>query len=181
MNWDSRRSPEAAARVHAARASPFGRRIRCCAGGISSAASRCPAPGGQGRHLDSPRRREMTDADWSDTDARVLGMLIDGEATDETDERGRADPGRHAAAVLNGGERAMCVHASRSLEDAEDDWMHHGRHGASTTCAVLAATTLNVACACSLVLLRYGADRRRTRDRGCRARAAVGSPSSITL
>ncbi|MGH7717303.1 MAG: glycogen debranching protein GlgX, partial [Gemmatimonadaceae bacterium] len=36
-----------------------------------------------------PDGREMTDADWHDPEDSALGMLIQGEATDEIDDRGR--------------------------------------------------------------------------------------------
>jgi glycogen operon protein len=52
-----------------------------------------------------PDATEMTDADWRNPDMRVLGMLISGEATDETDERGRLLHGDTLLLVANGGER----------------------------------------------------------------------------
>ena len=49
---------------------------------------------------------EMTDADWSDPENRVLGMLIPGRATDERDERGRRIRGDTILLLLNGGDRS---------------------------------------------------------------------------
>ena len=50
-----------------------------------------------------PHGREMMDADWSDPNQRVIGMLIDGDATDEADERGRPVSGRTVLVMMNGG------------------------------------------------------------------------------
>jgi glycogen operon protein len=50
--------------------------------------------------------REMTDADWSNAQERVLGMLIPGSATDEVNERGRAVHGDSVLLLLNGGSRS---------------------------------------------------------------------------
>ena len=51
-----------------------------------------------------PIGREMTQGDWADRTQKVLGMLIDGEATDEVDERGRPVSGQTVLLLLNGGE-----------------------------------------------------------------------------
>jgi glycogen operon protein len=49
---------------------------------------------------------EMDDDDWKDPSQHCLGMLIDGQATDELDERGRLTAGDTLLLVLNGGEKA---------------------------------------------------------------------------
>ena len=46
----------------------------------------------------------MTDADWHDGNNRALGMLIYGEGTDETDDRGRPIKGDTLLLVLNAGD-----------------------------------------------------------------------------
>ncbi len=46
---------------------------------------------------------EMSDPDWHDAGRHVLGMLIDGRASDETDDRGRAIAGDTLLLVVNGG------------------------------------------------------------------------------
>jgi glycogen operon protein len=51
-----------------------------------------------------PDGREMEHDDWHAPDAFCLGMLIDGQATDEVDERGRAAKGDTLLLVLNSGE-----------------------------------------------------------------------------
>jgi glycogen operon protein len=51
-----------------------------------------------------PSGREMTPADWDDHGQKVVGMLIDGGATDEVDERGRPVSGQTVLLLFNGGE-----------------------------------------------------------------------------
>jgi glycogen operon protein len=53
-----------------------------------------------------PDGEEMTDADWSDADNHILGMLISGQATDEVNERGRPVHGDTLLLLLNGGLRS---------------------------------------------------------------------------
>ena len=50
--------------------------------------------------------REMGPDDWKDSESRVLGMLIHGDATDEVDERGRPVRGDTLLLYVNGGARA---------------------------------------------------------------------------
>jgi isoamylase len=47
---------------------------------------------------------EMAQADWQDPQRRVLGMLIQGESSDETDDRGRPIRGDTLLLVVNAGE-----------------------------------------------------------------------------
>jgi glycogen operon protein len=54
-----------------------------------------------------PDGQEMQQDDWGDGAARSLGMLIDGEATDETDDRGRPIAGDTMLLLLNAGEDAV--------------------------------------------------------------------------
>jgi isoamylase len=49
-----------------------------------------------------PVGREMGEDDWADPHQRVVGMLIDGEATDEVDERGRPVSGQTVLLLFNG-------------------------------------------------------------------------------
>jgi glycogen operon protein len=53
-----------------------------------------------------PDGREMTDDDWRDDKAHVLGMLIHGQASDERDEQGRNVGGETMLLLLNGGARS---------------------------------------------------------------------------
>jgi glycogen operon protein len=52
---------------------------------------------------------EMTDGDWHDPQRRTLGMLIHGEAADETDDRGRPVRGDTMLLVINAGFDAVDV------------------------------------------------------------------------
>jgi isoamylase len=53
-----------------------------------------------------PDGQEMTSAEWNDATNHVIGMMIRGEATDETDERGRPVTGDAILLLLNGGARS---------------------------------------------------------------------------
>jgi glycogen operon protein len=53
--------------------------------------------------------KEMTDVDWRNPSAQALGMLIDGAATDEVDERGHAVRGDTLLLIMNSGETAQAV------------------------------------------------------------------------
>ncbi len=50
-----------------------------------------------------PDGKEMTEEDWHNGAAHVVGMLINGDASDETDERGRPVKGDTLLLLLNGG------------------------------------------------------------------------------
>jgi len=53
-----------------------------------------------------PDGEEMNDGDWQNPENRVLGMLMPGRATDETDARGRPIHGRTLLLLLNSGSRS---------------------------------------------------------------------------
>ena len=67
-----------------------------------------PAPGQSVQDLTwlSPDGKEMTRAEWEDPANHVLGMLIRGEAAEETDRRGRRISGDAILLLLNGGSRS---------------------------------------------------------------------------
>jgi glycogen operon protein len=54
-----------------------------------------------------PDGEEMTEADWHDPQNRVLGMLLHGSATDETDNRGQPLEGDTLLLLLNGSSKAL--------------------------------------------------------------------------
>jgi len=66
------------------------------------------APEGSAKDLTwlGARGAEMTPEEWNDPANHVLGMLIRGEATDESDERGRRVTGDGILLLLNGGTRS---------------------------------------------------------------------------
>jgi isoamylase len=98
---------------------------------------------------------EMQEGDWNDGENRVLGMLISGEATDETDERGRPIDGDTLLLLVNGGNtdvrftlppitEGVWVELIDSAENRrhpiDQGWVHLAAH--------------------ALVLLRHGLERR---------------------
>jgi glycogen operon protein len=119
-----------------------------------------------------PDGREMTEGDWRDGSRRVLGMLISGEAADETDDRGRPVKGDTMLLWLNGGfEPVTC--ALPVVADAASNAAPAGAPGGAGagTWVTLLDTAADddaprpaegsvVVQGFSLVLLRYGAERR---------------------
>ena len=98
---------------------------------------------------------EFSSADWHDPQRRELGMLIDGEATDDVDERGRLEVGDTLLIVMNGGERPC----SFQLPDLPQRGRWEIRlHTAQTGAAAPSGPALAVP-AHSLILLSYGAPR----------------------
>ena len=103
---------------------------------------------------------ELGEAEWRDPSMHAMGMLIDGKATDEVDDRGQAVCGDTLLIILNSGEQnvqfalpklegpniwvAMVDTAQRELPIVRGDAMEVQSH--------------------SLVLLRFGADRRIATD-----------------
>src|SRR5260221_14677533 len=64
-----------------------------------------PPPGSDRKDVTwlKPDGTGLTDADWRDARAPALGMLIDGAATDEVDERGHAGLGDTLLIPMNAG------------------------------------------------------------------------------
>ncbi|MEO5817988.1 MAG: glycogen debranching protein GlgX [Gemmatimonadaceae bacterium] len=105
-----------------------------------------------------PDGKELTDIDWRSPDARVLGMLIDGAATDEVDERGHAVSGDTLLLVLNAGDTPVSF-TLPSLTGEAKMWVIM----VDTACDEVAVGNGAAAAVVephALVLLRYGADRR---------------------
>jgi isoamylase len=123
-----------------------------------------------------PDGAEMAETDWRGAGTHALGMLIDGEATDETDARGRPSKGDTLLVLFNGGDGA--VHCCLPPQDGHGQW------------TMLVNTTLNIAAhephgvsgdivkldPYSMVLLRYGRERRVPVDAPTPTRAGRGSP-----
>ena len=99
---------------------------------------------------------EMTGDDWGRGDNHTLGMLIYGDATDETDDRGRPIRGETLFLLVHGGEKSIDF----TLPAVEGDgiWAELIDTAARELRVV---TSGQVALApFSLVLLRYGENRR---------------------
>jgi glycogen operon protein len=101
--------------------------------------------------------QEMQQGDWQNDDNHLLGMLISGQATDETDDRGRPIRGDTLLLILNGGEgdcRFTLPHVQEqgfwiTLLDSAHSECHGPQDGSSVVVA-----------AHSLLLLRHGTERR---------------------
>jgi glycogen operon protein len=100
--------------------------------------------------------REMGERDWRDPSAHVLGMLIDGKATDEVDDRGQAVCGDTLLLILNSGEQNAQFALPRL--EGPNIWVVMV-DTAKRELPVLRGDSVEVE-AHSLVLLRFGADRR---------------------
>ena len=103
-----------------------------------------------------PDGAELHDEDWRDASAHAFGMLIDGAATDEVDERGYAVHGDTLLLILNGGEQDVTFSLPALLD--EKIWVIMV-DTARDDMPLLRETTVQVQ-AHSLMLLRFGADRR---------------------
>jgi glycogen operon protein len=106
-----------------------------------------------------PDGREMTEADWHRGDNRVLGMLISGEAADETDERGRPVRGDTMLLLLNGGFDAATFRLPRVA--GEGAWVKLLDTAYPEGMDVPVGDDTEVP-GFSLALLRHGVDRRLT-------------------
>jgi isoamylase len=95
---------------------------------------------------------EMTADDWHNPDTRVLGMLIYGEATDETDDRGRPIKGETLLLITNAAESDVrftlpVLEAKGVWAELVDTYPCDGRALSAAYIEVKAQTA---------VLLRYG-------------------------
>jgi glycogen operon protein len=100
--------------------------------------------------------QEMTDGDWQRAESHSLGMLIYGDATDETDDRGRPIKGETLLLLLNGGD-AEVAFTMPTIEG-------HGIWAEMVDTARRELRVISTGCVkldpYSLVLLRYGENRR---------------------
>jgi isoamylase len=100
--------------------------------------------------------REMTGDDWNDPNNHALGMLIYGEATDETDDRGRPVKGETMLLLLNAGDTEVTF--TTPTIEGEGIWAEmvdsaHRELRVVTTGSLIVDPF-------ALVLLRYGENRR---------------------
>jgi glycogen operon protein len=100
--------------------------------------------------------KEMTNESWRNPAGHTLGMLIDGMATDEVDERGHAVCGDSLLMILNGGEQAVTFtlpeHEDKKMWVIMIDTARNEMPVVKTSCVEVEAH--------SLMLLRFGSDRR---------------------
>jgi glycogen operon protein len=103
-----------------------------------------------------PDGRELTDADWRNANAHCFGMLIDGMATDEVDDRGRVVGGDTLLLLLNGGDTPVRF-TLPTLGDAKI-WVvmvDTAKHDLPVVRRARVTVETH-----TLMLLRYGSDRR---------------------
>jgi glycogen operon protein len=107
-----------------------------------------------------PDGTEFTDQDWHRGAGHVLGMLINGEATDETDDRGRPVRGDTMFLLLNGG--GGDVEFDLPTVPGEGGWLclvDTAAESAPRPQPVGDVATITLS-AYSLMLLRHGTERR---------------------
>lgn len=104
--------------------------------------------------------QEMTDEQWQNQDNHSLGMLVHGEAGDEQDDRGRPIKGDTLLLLVNAGDKESTFtlppapHQAAGVWVAVIDTAHPRGHTVRENTLTLAPY--------SLVLLRFGTDRRMT-------------------
>jgi isoamylase len=108
-----------------------------------------------------PDGEEMTDADWHNGNNHALGMLIFGEATDETDDRGRPIKGETLLLILNASDHGVTfrlpkINGSRAMWAEMVDTAHRELRVVSTGCVEVEPFALEA--------LRYGENRRIADD-----------------
>jgi glycogen operon protein len=110
----------------------------------------------------APGGREMTTANWRDPAAHAIGMMIDGDATDETDARGRPVKGDTVLLLLNGGNHR--VHFTLPAQEKPGNWMPLIDTSSETHVLSSREVTDVMLEPNSLMLFRFGVDRRVSRD-----------------
>jgi isoamylase len=102
--------------------------------------------------------QEMTGDEWHNADNHSIGMLIYGESTDETDDRGRPIKGDTLLLIVNAADTA--VNFAMPTIDGEGIWAEM-IDAAHRELFVVRSGSVEVA-PFSLALLRYGENRRMT-------------------
>jgi isoamylase len=118
-----------------------------------------PVPGSEHKDVTWIRSdgKELSDVDWRTPDVHVLGMLMDGAASDEVDERGHAVSGDTLLLVMNAGDTPVSFTLPASSGEAKM-WVimvDTAREEAS----LVKGDSVTVE-AHALMLLRFGPDRR---------------------
>ncbi len=106
--------------------------------------------------------KELWDLDWLDAELRAFGMLIDGAATDEVDERGHGVLADTVLIVMNAGDAPVSF-ALPTLPAQHDNIWVIMVDTARDDAPVVQGSEVMVD-AHALVLLRHGADRRTHGD-----------------
>ena len=125
-----------------------------------------------------PDGQEMTEGEWNNAGNLALGMLVHGEATDDTDDRGRPIRGDTMLLILNNGDGDL--HFTLPQLQGEGVWVQLIDSAGGNTNRI--ADGWAGLAPHSVVLLRYGSERRFS-SRGDAATvniAAVGAAGSST-
>ncbi len=72
-------------------------------------------------HWLTPNGQEMSDADWHSSHARCLGVLLNGQMTDEIDDRGRQINGNTMLLLMNARDREVAF--TLPGEDRKSSWL----------------------------------------------------------
>jgi isoamylase len=102
--------------------------------------------------------KELTDVDWRNPEARALGMLIDGKATDEEDERGHAVNGDTLLIITNSSDVAVSFTLPVLEGEGENIWVIMV-DTSSEEAPVVRKGSVSLE-AHAVMLLRFGIDRR---------------------
>ena len=105
-----------------------------------------------------PDGQEMSDADWRDGNCHSIGMLIYGQATDETDDRGRPITGDTLLLLMNASDSAIDFQMPKM--DGDGIWAEM-IDAAHRELYVIRTGVVRVE-SFSLALVRYGENRRMT-------------------
>ncbi|HJU65136.1 MAG TPA: glycogen debranching protein GlgX [Gemmatimonadaceae bacterium] len=109
-----------------------------------------------------PQGRELDEEDWHDPGERSLGMLIHGEATDETDDRGRPIKGDTLLLLVSNADQE--VPFTLPPQDGTGSWVEVVNTASPEMPRAVSENTVTLA-PCSLILLRYATTQRPERRR----------------
>jgi glycogen operon protein len=119
----------------------------------------------------APVRRRHLAAPGRDPSLRAIGMMIDGDATDETDARGRPVKGDTMLLLLNGGDTPVTF--TLPSQEKPGQWMMLIDTAADGNVGTAGAGAEVAMEPHSMKVYRYGVDR-RVRSVGTGAHAAIG-------
>ena len=131
---------------------------------------------------------EMRQEDWDNGVAHSLGMLIHGDATDETDDRGRPIKGDTMLLLVNASPEEVRFTLPRAVTAAGKGPLGNGDAAAGVWTVLIntAGPALQVVdentiplASYSLVLLRFGSDRRLTPSRAPAVAAAAAAEGPL--
>jgi glycogen operon protein len=124
--------------------------------------------------------KEMTQEDWSNRATLTLGMLIHGDSTDEVDERGRPVKGDTLLIVLSNSPNEVDFRLPRIEQRGLWAALVDTNRRADEMAQAIKSECIRLA-PYSLVLLRYGRERRMAIERPSRAEiVAQGAKEGVS-